>query len=211
MSIAHGRIRRIFFLVCQAIFLVIAINGLSREANDQAGWLGLLGFMISFIPDILRRYARFVIPFTYEVGLMMFIFLSLIVGEYFDLYGKFLWWDDMLHFVSGLVVGCIALLVLHIDDVRKRSVSRPWLAAMFVFSLVLATASAWEIVEFSVDKLAHGHMQYGLDDTMVDIINAGIGALVMAVVGFLYYKFARGKWLRGMFDTFVKHNPYVVK
>lgn len=203
--------RRIFLLVSQIVFLIIAIDGLTRNPYDQAGWLGLLGFVIAFMPDILRRYAKLVLPFTYEVGLLSFVFLSLIAGEYFNLYGKLLWWDDMLHFVSGLVVGYIALLALHIDDAKKKAVSGPWFAAIFVFSLVFTTAAVWEMFEFLVDQLARGHMQYGLVDTMVDIIDAGAGAFIMALVGFLYYKFSRGKWLRGMFDTFVRHNQYVVK
>lgn len=211
MSARKNRIRRIFFLVCQAIFLLITIDGLTRNWHDQAGWLGLLGFVVTFIPDLLRRYAKLVLPFAYEVGLMVFVFLSLIAGEYFDIYGKLLWWDDMLHFMSGLVVGYISLLALHIDDRRKNAVSGPWFAGIFVFSLVVTSAAVWEIFEFSVDQLAHGHMQYGLVDTMMDIIDATAGALIIAFIGFMYYEFSRGKWLRGMFDTFVSLNPWVVK
>lgn len=206
-----NRLRRIFFLVCQAVFLVIAVDGLTRNTHDQAGWLGLLGFTIAFLPDILRRRATFVLPFGYEVGLMLFVFLSLIAGEYFDLYGKFLWWDDMLHFVSGLVVGYVGLLVLHIDDAKKKAVSGPWFAAIFVLSLVFTSAAVWEMFEFAVDQFAHGHMQYGPADTMVDIIDAGAGALIAAVIGFTYYKQSRCKWLRVMFESFVYVNPWVVK
>lgn len=211
MNAPKNKIRRIFFLVCQVIFLLIAVDGLTRNVWDQAGWLGLLGFTIAFIPDLLRRSKQLVLPFTYEVGLMLFVFLSLIAGEYFDIYGKILWWDDMLHFVSGLVVGYVGLLALHIDDTKKKAVSGPWFAAVFVFSLVVTSAAVWEIFEFSVDQLAHGHMQYGLVDTMMDIIDATAGALIIAWIGFMYYKFSRGKWLKGMFDTFVRLNPWVAK
>jgi len=203
--------RRLFFLVCQIIFLIIAVDGLTGNMYDQAGWLGLFGFVISFVPDILRRYTKLVLPFPYEVGLMLFVFLSLIAGEYFNLYGRFIWWDDMLHIVSGLLIGYIALLTLHVDDSKKRAVSGPWFAAVYILSVVLMSAAVWEIFEFSVDQFAHGHMQYGLTDTMVDIIDAGAGAVVMAFLGFFYYKFSRGKWLRGMFDAFVRLNPWVAK
>lgn len=203
--------RRLFFLVCQTIFLIIAVDGLTGNMYDQAGWLGLLGFVVSFVPDILRRYTKLGLPFAYEVGLMLFVFLSLIAGEYFNLYGRFRWWDDMLHFVSGLLIGYIALLALHVDDSTKKAVSGPWFAAVYVLSIVLMSAAVWEIFEFSVDQFARGHMQYGVTDTMIDIIDAGAGAVVMAVMGFFYYKFSRGKWLRGMFDAFVRLNPWVVK
>lgn len=211
MRLSNNKIRRLFLLVCQAVFLLIAIDGLTRDPHDQAGWLGLLGFVIAFIPDALRRRPKLMLPFAYELGLMLFVFLSLIAGEYFNLYGRFLWWDDMLHFTSGLLIGYIALLALHIDDRKKSAVSGPWFAAVYVFALAVTSAAVWEIFEFSVDRLAHGHMQYGLVDTMTDIIEGSIGGLIMAFVGFIYYKFSRGKWLRGMFDTFVQLNPWVVK
>jgi hypothetical protein len=54
-------------------------------------------------------------------------------------------------------------------------------------------------------------MQYGPADTMVDIIDAGAGALIAAVIGFTYYKQSRCKWLRVMFESFVYVNPWVVK
>lgn len=211
MSSTKQKIRRVFFLVCQAVFLLIAIDGLGRNSHDQAGWLGLLGFVVAFVPDILRYKKQLVLPFAYEVGLMLFVFLSLIAGEYFDIYGELLWWDDMLHFASGLVVGYIGLLALHVDDKRKSAVSGPWFAAIFVFSLVVMSAAVWEMFEFLVDQLCGGHMQYGLVDTMMDIVNATAGALIIAVIGFMYYKFSRGKWLKGLFDTFVRLNPWVVK
>lgn len=203
--------RRIFFIVCQALFLVIAIDGLTRNIQDQAGWLGLLGLVIAFLPDTLRHYSKLVLPFTYEVALILFVFMSLVAGEYFNIYGKLLWWDDMLHFISGLVVGYIGLLALHIDDRKKSAVSGHWFAAVFVFSLVVMSAAVWEIFEFSVDQFVKGHMQYGLVDTMMDIIDATAGALIISFMGFMYYKFSRGKWLKGMFDTFVRLNPWVAK
>lgn len=211
MKFSKAAWRRIFFIVCQAVFLVIAIDGLTRNIQDQAGWLGLLGLVIAFLPDILRRYSKLILPFTYEVALILFVFMSLVAGEYFNIYGKLLWWDDMLHFISGLVVGYIGLLALHIDDRKKKAVSGPWFAAVFVFSLVVMSAAVWEIFEFSVDQFAQGHMQYGLVDTMMDIIDATAGALIISFMGFMYYKFSRGKWLKGMFDTFVRQNPWVAK
>jgi uncharacterized membrane protein YjdF len=211
MKFSKAAWRRIFFIVCQAVFLVIAIDGLTRNIQDQAGWLGLLGLVIAFLPDILRRYSKLILPFTYEVALILFVFMSLVAGEYFNIYGKLLWWDDMLHFISGLVVGYIGLLALHIDDRKKKAVSGPWFAAVFVFSLVVMSAAVWEIFEFSVDQFVGGHMQYGLVDTMMDIIDATAGALIISFMGFMYYKFSRGKWLKGMFDTFVRQNPWVAK
>lgn len=211
MSSPRNHVRTLFFLVCRTVFLVIAVDGVLRNANDQAGWLGLMGFAITFLPDILRRNANFKLPFGYEVGLMIFVAVSLVAGECFNLYARFLWWDELLHFTSGLVVGYIALLALHIDDARKKAVSGPWFAAIFVFSLVLTSALVWEIFEFAVDQLAHGHMQYGLVDTMDDMIDASVGGLIMAITGFIYYKYSRGLWLRGMFDAFVGLNPWVVK
>lgn len=211
MRLTKSGWRRIFFSVCQLIFFIIAIDGITRDSSDQAGWLGLFGLVLAFTPDALRRYAKLVLPFTYEVALMAFIFLSLVAGEYFDIYGKLIWWDDMLHFLSGLFIGYVGLLILYIDDKKKRAISGPWFAAVFVFSLVITSAAVWEIFEFLVDQFAHGHMQYGLVDTMMDIIDATVGGLIVSVVAYQYYKYSRGKWLKAMLDAFARPNPWVVK
>lgn len=211
MSVSKDRIRRLFFLVCQAIFLLIAVVGLTRDVHDQAGWLGLLGLAMTFVPDALRRSVKLVLPFRYEIGLMFLVFVSLIAGEYFDLYGKFLWWDEMLHFVSGLVIGYGALLILHIDDGEKNAVSRPGFAVLFVLAVGLGAAAAWELFEYAVDQLALGHMQYGLIDTMDDMTDAAVGTAIMAFIGYQHYKHARFSWLRRQFRLFIERNPHVAK
>lgn len=211
MRLTKNGWRRIFFSVAQLVFCVIAVDGVARNSGDQAGWLGFFGLLLAFTPDVLRRYAKLVLPFTYEIAFMLFMFLSLVAGEYFDIYGKLVWWDDMLHFLSGLFIGYVGLLLLYIDDKKKRAVSGPWFAAVFVFSLVVTSAAVWEIFEFLVDQFAHGHMQYGLVDTMMDIIDATVGGLIVSVVAYQYYKYSRGKWLKAMLDAFARLNSWVVK
>lgn len=56
----------------------------------------------------------------------------------------------------------------------------------FCFFAACACAGLWEILEFCADKFLHLHTQYGLDDTMIDIIAGCLGAAIMT--GILYVK-----------------------
>ena len=60
---------------------------------------------------------------------------------------------------------------------------------VFVFLFVLAFGVLWEVIEFSVAGLAavvgSGNVltQYGLEDTMLDLILDTVGAAVVAIWG----------------------------
>lgn len=204
------RATKIFIFLIQIVFLVVAISGVTAKSSDQAGWLGLLGFILTFIPGFLRRVDKLVLPLSYEMAFFGFIFLSFIGGENFNLYGRFWWWDHALHFISGVMVGYIAMLMLHVHEVKHRIQIGPWFASIFTFSLVVAGAGTWEMFEFAVDHLAHGHMQYGLLDTMNDIINGTLGGLFFVLATFWYCKRRpkHGVFVNA-FSHFVKLNSWV--
>lgn len=72
---------------------------------------------------------------------------------------------------------------------------------MFIFLFVLAFGVFWEVIEFTVSSLSalvgSGTVltQYGLEDTMLDLIFDTIGAAVVAIWG--------GARLSGVVDAIV--------
>ncbi len=207
-----GSARNVFLLCSQVAFLAVAVGGLTAKTSDQAGWLGLLGFMLTLVPDFLRRTNKLVLPLSYEIVFIGYIFLSFIGGENFDMYGRFWWWDRMLHFTSGIIIGYIAVLVLHIQELKHRIKIGHWFAALFTLASVVMSAGVWEMFEYSVDQLVQGHMQYGLVDTMTDIINGTIGGIVVILVTYWYFKYRPKKGVvTKAFSNFVKLNPWVAQ
>ncbi len=83
------------------------------------------------------------------------------------------------------LVGFYAAYALHISG--KVRLTGPILG---LFTVVFGNALGawWEIVEFLVDKILQKNTQYGLDNTMIDLIYNLFGSLIAAVLGWVYLK-----------------------
>ncbi|WP_254545044.1 hypothetical protein [Halomarina pelagica] len=100
------------------------------------------------------------------------------------------WWDHLTHTLSATVVAAVGYasaraLELHSDSNRFPG---PF---MFVYILlfVIAFGVLWEVVEFLISELSRllggGTVltQYGVGDTMLDLVFDIIGAVIVAVWG----------------------------
>lgn len=107
-----------------------------------------------------------------------------------NLYQSLSWWDHVTHALSSSVVAGAGYATARAVDVHSEEVTLPP-KFMFVFILlvVLAFGVFWEVIEFT---LAEGAAlvgtesvltQYGLDDTMLDLVFDAVGAVVVATWG----------------------------
>lgn len=107
-----------------------------------------------------------------------------------NLYQSLSWWDHVTHALSSSVVAGAGYATARAVDVHSEEVTLPP-KFMFVFILlvVLAFGVFWEVIEFTLGELAaalgSGSVltQYGLGDTMLDLIFDTAGAFVVAVWG----------------------------
>ena len=100
------------------------------------------------------------------------------------------WYDHLTHGLSASVVAAVGYSTVRALDVHTDDVSYPpEFTVVFVFLFVLAFGVLWEVIEFSVAGLAavvgSGNVltQYGLEDTMLDLIFDTVGAAVVAIWG----------------------------
>lgn len=119
----------------------------------------------------------------------------------------------VLHALSGAMLGALGFSVLtFLNKAEGIPVSMsPAFAALFTFCFALALDVLWEIYEFTVDALFQTNMQkYALEggealagqaalqDTMGDLIVDFIGALAIAIAGYLSRKPGRGTGARAL-------------
>lgn len=132
------------------------------------------------------------------------IFGTIVLGEVFDAYGAFWWWDDMWHGVSGLIAGLVGMLTIYLFNAQRTAPFRPLFVAVFVFCFGLTVSVLWEFYEFAMDYFFKFTMQQwdmhagaivmgqdyqgmGLRDTMSDLIMALLGTIAAAVFAFFAY------------------------
>lgn len=223
-----------FFIVLRVILLLKTIFGYN-EINydfvriaikkDGIDYNGTAAVLIPLIVSILflmlyilgrKFYAEHLntLPQLYYYITMLFTVLSVYLGSYLDFYEKFIWWDAMLHFVSGILLGLFSIIIVSFF-VRKRfgrTRTRGDILTLVIIGVLVSISVSvfWEFYEYLYDYIADGNMQTsviikdvenydfskhirksgrfvdpGLTDTMKDQFLAVVGSII---AGFYSYR-----------------------
>jgi uncharacterized membrane protein YjdF len=106
------------------------------------------------------------------------------------LYRGVWWWDHLTHALSASVVAGVGYATVRAIDEHADSVSLPpKFIFVFILLFVLAFGVLWEVLEFAIaitaDALGTDPIltQYGLTDTLWDLVFDTLGAIVVATWG----------------------------
>lgn len=170
----------------------------------------ILGIIVLFLPSMLERRLHIAFPNFMFVLFVIFLYGAIFLGEVRDFYYRIPHWDLILHGFSGLMLGALSFSVIALLNESKsvRSQLTPAFVAVFAFSFAVSVGVIWEIYEFAVDGIFGLNMQKhsletgepligraALRDTMYDLILDAIGALIMAIVGYISLKHGKG-WIK---------------
>lgn len=146
----------------------------------------IISLFVSAIPAILRRDLNLVLPPELNFWIVLALFLH-VVGGFSNLYNDLPGWDHLTHIMSASLIGAIGFVIVVIVDKYVATIYLPpRFLAVFIILLTMAVGVIWEIMEFANDSLLHTHLQYGLDDTMLDLFFDAIAGFVVAFVGARY-------------------------
>ena len=203
-------------IALEAILLIEAVVALWNQQWHTAGiTTGII--LITLTPLLMKRRLRVHIPAEFELIAIAFVFSSLFLGEVHGYYTRFWWWDIGLHTSSGLLMGIMGFLLVHVlnetEDINLHMT--PGFVAFFAFLFAVGVGTLWEIFEFVMDTLFGADMQKamlndpsGLTDTMWDMIVNALGALIISVLGYGYVKAAGNKsFLERWINAFIIGNP----
>jgi hypothetical protein len=201
------------------IFLksTIAIGALLLfvEGNYQAAMESLVIMCMTFAPLMLASYFHLRIPLEFDTLAIIFIYMSLFLGEVQDFYTRFWWWDLVLHGGSGFLLGMTGFFLVYLlnQDSKAGVHLTPGFIALFAFMFSQGLGSLWEIFEFSMDRVFDLNMQKsGLVDTMWDLIVNACAAAAISLLGFGYLRSPRvDSFLERAIDRFVRDNPRVFR
>jgi hypothetical protein len=170
---------------------------------------------VSFLPLTVARYFHIRVPLEFDTIAVIFIYMSLYLGEVQDFYAKFWWWDLALHGGSGFLLGIAGFLLVYLlNEDKKASVHlTPGFIALFAFTFSQGLGSLWEIFEFSMDQVFGLNMQKsGLVDTMSDLIINAIAAATISLLGYGYLKSPKvDSFLERAIDRVIHLNPRIFR
>lgn len=160
------------------------------------------------LPDIMRIRLKVELPIELSAMIVVFCFVSLVLGDGLDFYGRFPWWDSVLHGFSGLILSMVALWLIHVIMAKndKYIYFNKYFLCLFLVMFSLGMGALWEIMEYLSDSILGTNSQQfmltttgsiitpedeplcghaALHDTMKDLMFDFGGALLVAIYGFI--------------------------
>ena len=180
----------------------------------QGNWLNcvlIAGIiLLTLFPILLKRRLDVFIPPELELAAILFIFMTLFLGEIHGYYFRFAWWDKLLHTGSGFLLGILGFLLVYVlnEDENVDLNMNPRFVALFSLAFSVSIGAFWEIFEFAMDVTFKLNMQKtGLVDTMWDLIVDTAGASAVAAMGYAYLRGKKGSFLESWMGSFIESNP----
>lgn len=184
-----------FTAVLEVALAVILVYGLVRRDPGIIVNAGVSLAVTQLVP-VLERDLRIqmdpglVLWITSAVFLHALGTVSVVVdGQTLSLYRSTEFWDHITHALSASVVAAAGYVTARAYDLHDDRLHLPP-KFMFVFILLvtLAFGVLWEVIEFTLGELGpvvgfSPLTQYGLEDTLMDLVFDSVGAVVVATWG----------------------------
>ena len=216
-----------------ALFFIALLNNPGEDKsqifslyskNFELIFCALITFVLTFGTAVIEVGQKIDIPDMLEIIIVLFIYAGIFLSSQFNLYYKYWWWDDLLHILSGVIMGFLGFMVIYKINYRYNMNISPLLVAIFSFTFAVTMGVIWEILEFFCDALmGSAHQKWdlpdteilmgkpfqgsGLRDTMSDLIVDSIGALITSLITYNMYKNQKKEILERMQKIIPRTQP----
>ena len=168
---------------------IVLVFGLGAYAGNPSVMVNAAGaFAVTFLPAVIERdwEIRLDTRLTLWISLAVLLHAVGMLGPYNDVS----WWDHVTHTLSATVVAGVGYATTRALDEHTDAVSFPsQFLFVYVLLFTLAFGVLWEVLEFGARILAD-HLgvaeilvQYGLEDTIVDLMFDSLGAVLVSLFG----------------------------
>lgn len=195
--------RKFFLYSVRLIFLgLIFFEGLNLfkilNFELEYSWFGLMATaatvwgLVEFLAWYSQKKYKYAFPvFTFYVPAAA-VFLD-IFGDVTRLYGKFVWYDQMMHFLGAFSMAIVLFFVLHgIFLKRNKILSNRFIGFVAALSAIFLGV-LYEIEEYAETIFLHNNRLGDMFDTPNDLLWNVIGAFCAAAVGILIVRARRKK------------------
>lgn len=171
----------------QLVLLGIIVYGIAYS-EPKAITNGSISLLITAAPALLER--NYKIPLDPWLGLWITVAVFLHTMGSAGLYTQIGWWDHLTHAMSASLVAGVGYTFARGIDIHNDQIHLPErFFFVYVLVVVLSFGVIWELFEFALDIVADETgismplAQFGLDDTVLDLMYNSVGALIVATFG----------------------------
>ncbi len=150
----------IVYSTLRALVILIMIIQILQK-NWEAAFLCILTLILFLIPMIIDKKLKIELPTPLEITILLFIFSAEILGEIQNFYGKFEYWDLILHTINGFLCGAIGFSLIDILNRSKKLhiTLSPIFVSVVAFSFSMTIGILWEFFEYGADRIVKLDMQ----------------------------------------------------
>ncbi len=195
-------------IVLSAIRALLAVEAVVAALRGiwPAVFVTLVALVLTVLPGQLASRVGLRLPPSFLAAIALFVLATLYLGEVYDFYDRFWWWDLALHFGSAMGFGILGFLLIFMLFQGGRYAAPPWAVGVLSFCLAITAGTLWELFEYAMDTLfGFNMMKSGLPDTMGDFTVNILGAALASGAGVIYLLGRAGR-LGAPFDLFIETN-----
>lgn len=189
-------LNKIITIMVRILIIVIALFLISQKELKDLGILAIT-MLLTFYDKIVEKVLKIKLEDKLKISLIIFIFAAQCLGTVLGFYGKFLWWDTMLHTISGVIFFFVGeAIIKQMSNGKVEGKLNNKIIVAFAVCFSLSTGVIWEVFEFFVDSLLGQNMQVtkgligqeAVMDTMIDLISVTVGTISISIVEILKNK-----------------------
>lgn len=130
--------------------------------------------LVLLMPELLKKWLRIIIPLGLYIVIALFAFNALVLGDALNFYGRYPWWDSVLHFHSGIILSFVGLWLIHLimEKNSKYIYFNKYFLSLFIVMFSLGMGALWEIGEYTCDGLFHTNSQQYMKTTSGTMISS---------------------------------------
>lgn len=186
-------LNKIITNIVRILIVLIAIFLISQKEFKNLGILAIT-ILLTFYDKIVEKVLKIKLEDKLKISLIIFIFAAQCLGTVLGFYGRFLWWDTMLHTISGVIFFFVGeAIIKQMSNEKGKGELNNIIIIAFAVCFSLSTGVIWEIFEFFVDSLLGQNMQVAkgligqeaVMDTMIDLISVTVGTIFISIVKIL--------------------------
>lgn len=186
-------LNKIITNIVRILIVLIAIFLISQKEFKNLGILAIT-MLLTFYDKIIEKVLKIKLEDKLKISLIIFIFAAQCLGTVLGFYGRFLWWDTMLHTISGIIFFFVgAAIIKQMSNEKGKGELNNKIIIAFAVCFSLSTGVIWEIFEFFVDSLLGQNMQVAkgligqeaVMDTMIDLTSVTVGTIFISIVEIL--------------------------
>jgi hypothetical protein len=190
-------IQNYLILIIEFILILSIINGIIFHVWQIVS-TNIFLLILCFIPQILKKSYKIIIPKEFEWVLLIFVVISLFIGKIGGI---------IVPLFFGIIMSLIGFMILMILYLSGQIKKNYFLMILFAFSFAIVFGFGLEFVKYYLKIILEYEITLeNYNFSMKSMTFIMVGAGFSCLIGFLYMK-TKNKIVSSLIDKFKKENP----